>query len=89
MKFAVGLLMGYVIGSRMLDGDYTDVTRALRAVARSDELRDVVHTVCAHATQTLREVADLLEAAPLSPPPAVVEEDLITRVTDLLSRRAR
>ena len=81
MKLAVGLLVGYVIGSRMLESDYSDVVDALRAVGRSDELRDVLRTVRTHATLTLREVADMLE-----PPPP---DDLVARVTDLQSRRAR
>lgn len=84
MKLALGLVVGYLIGSKMLDGDYGDVTRALRAVGQSDELRDVIHTVRVHAGQTLRDVADLLEN-----PGGRRDEDLVERVTDLQARRGR
>ncbi len=82
MKLAVGLVLGYLIGSRMLESDYSDVVDALRAVGRSDELRDVLDTVRSHATQTLRDVADMLEPAP-------PDRDLVARVTDLQSHRGR
>ena len=77
------------VGARILDGDYADVTQALRAVGRSEELRDVLLTVRRHASHTLREMAELLDDAPSSSPPPVVEDDLVARVTDLQARRAR
>jgi hypothetical protein len=81
VKLALGLLFGWVIGAKVLDADYSDVAEALRAVARSDELRDVVQTVRAHASQTLRDVAGLLEPAPV--------DEGVAPVTDLGSRRSR
>lgn len=89
MKLAIGIVIGYVVGARILDGDYADVTQALRAVGRSEELRDVLLTVRRHASHTLREMAELLDDAPSSSPPPVVEDDLVARVTDLQARRAR
>jgi hypothetical protein len=90
VKFALGLLVGWVVGSRLLDSDYRDVTDALRAIGRSEELRDLVQTVRAHGGRTLRDVADLLEAGPAEPPPvADSDDDLVARVTDLRDRRAR
>lgn len=81
MKLVLGVLLGWLIGSKVLDSDYRDVTDALREVARSDELRDVVTAVRLHATQTLRDLADLVEPGP-------GDDDLVSSVTDLQSRRA-
>ena len=89
MKLAIGIVVGYVIGARILDRDYTDVTQALRAVGRSEELRDVVLTVRRHASHTLREMAELLEAPSQPRSDPAVADDLVTRVTDLQARRAR
>ena len=61
VKLAIGIVIGYVVGARILDGDYADVTQALRAVGRSEELRDVLLTVRRHASHTLREMAELLD----------------------------
>lgn len=90
MKLAIGLAIGWVVGARVLDGDYGDVVDALRAVGRSEELRDLVHTVRWHASQALRDMADVLDVDRLAPPDAsdAADEDLVARVTDLQARRA-
>jgi hypothetical protein len=89
VKLALGLAIGWVVGARVLDADYTDVVDALRAVARSEELRDLVHTVRWHASQTLRDMADMLEIAQPAPPASEMDDgDLVARVTDLQTRRA-
>ena len=89
MKLAVGLAIGWVMGARALDADYGDVVDGLRAVARSEELRDLLHTVRWHASQTLRDMADMLDVdRPASHAPESSDEDLVARVTDLQTRRA-
>jgi hypothetical protein len=89
VKLAIGLAIGWVVGSRALDADFSDVVDALRAVARSEELRDLVHTVRWHASQTLRDMADMLDVAQPAPHASeVADEDLVARVTDLQTHLA-
>ncbi|HMK10457.1 MAG TPA: hypothetical protein VK461_02630 [Acidimicrobiales bacterium] len=89
MKIAIGIAIGWIIGARVLDSDYSDIADALRRVGRSDELHDLMHTVRWHASQTLRDMADLLDvASPTSPETTVDDTDVVSRVTDLHARRA-
>lgn len=83
MKFAIGLAIGWAVGSRVFAADYSDVVDALRAVARSEELRDLAHTVRWHTSQTLRDMADMMDVAT----PDRADEDLVARVTDLRARQ--
>ena len=89
MKLAIGLAIGWVVGARALDSDYGDVVDALRSVARSEELRDLLHTVRWHASQTLRDMADMLDLD--RPDPTASEasdQDLVVQFTHLQARRA-
>ncbi|HTN79835.1 MAG TPA: hypothetical protein VMK16_09185 [Acidimicrobiales bacterium] len=89
MKIAIGIAIGWIIGARVFDSDYSDIVDALGRVGRSDELHDLVHTVRWHASQTLRDMADLLEAgSPISSETAVDDTDVVSRVTDLHARLA-
>ena len=89
MKLAIGLAIGWVVGARALDSDYSDVVDALRSVARSDELRDLLHTVRWHASQTLRDMGDMLDLDRPAPTASEAsDEDPVAQVTDLQARRA-
>jgi len=89
VKLAIGLAIGWIVGARALDVDYSDVVDALRSVARSEELRDLLHTVRWHASQTLRDMADMLDVDRPGPTgSAASDEDLVAQVTDLQARRA-
>jgi hypothetical protein len=85
VKLAIGLAIGWVVGARALDADYGDVVNALRSVARSEELRDLLHVVRWHASQTLRDMADMLD---VDRPAPTGSEDVVAQVTDLQARRA-
>ena len=79
---------GYVVGARAGSQDFDDVVDAVKAIGRSEEFHDLLHSLRAHAAHTLREVASQLdrandEGAGL---PSISTQDLVDRVKNLVGR---
>ena len=83
MGMIVAFAAGWVMGARAGSEDYSDVVRSLRAIRESDEFHDLVGVLRAHAGQTLRRVADLLDTGGAEPSST---EDLVDRVRYLVGR---
>lgn len=95
MKLLVALTAGYVLGARTSREDLDDVVRSLRAIADSDEFRDLLSSLRTHAGHTLRELASMVERTdgpdPADAAPAGAElattHDLVERVRHLAGLR--
>lgn len=90
MKLLAALAAGYILGARTGGEDLDDVIRSLRAIKDSDEFRDLLASLRAHAGHTLRELASLVED-PAEPGDGEIElastHDLVERVRNLAGLR--
>lgn len=61
MKLLLALAAGYVLGARNGGEHVDDVVRSLRAVKDSEEFHDLVNSLRAHASATLRDLASIVD----------------------------
>lgn len=86
MGIVLAFAAGYVLGARADRRELDDVIEALQAIRRSDEFRELLRTLRAHAAYTLREIAGMLEKAEGGPISAMTTQDLIDRVKGLTAQ---
>ena len=88
----MGLLLvfaaGYVLGSRAGEESFDEVVKAANAIRRSDEFKGLVSALRAHAADSLRGVADMIERhGDTADGEVATSSDLLERVRLLSSRR--
>ena len=69
MKVLLALVTGYFVGANAGSRDYDQLVESVRAIRDSEEFHDFLTALRAHASQTLRELADMLERTGPEPPP--------------------
>jgi hypothetical protein len=80
MKVLLALVAGYAIGASAGSRDYDQLVQSVRAIRDSEEFDDFVAALRAHAGQTLRELANLVDRmSPAVPEP----DDLVARVRQI------
>jgi hypothetical protein len=80
MKVLLALVAGYAIGASSGSRDFDQLVQSVRAIRDSEEFDDFVAALRAHAGQTLRELANLVDRVG----PAVPEsDDLVARVRQI------
>jgi hypothetical protein len=80
MKVLLELVAGYAIGATSGSRDYEQLVSSIRAIRESEEFDDLVAALRAHAGQTLRELANLVDrVAPTIPE----SDDLVVRVRQI------
>jgi hypothetical protein len=83
MKVLFALVTGYVVGANAGSRDYDQLLESVRAIRDSEEFHDFLMALRLHASQTLRELADMLERADAE---TLVPTDLVERVKALAVR---
>ena len=84
MTVVLAFAAGCVVGARAGAQDFRDVTRSLNAIRQSEEFHDLLAALRAHASQTLRHLADTIEQR--NGPTAVTNDDLVERVRQIVGR---
>jgi ABC-type transporter Mla subunit MlaD len=80
MKVLLALVAGYAIGASAGNRDFDQLVQSMRAIRESEEFDDFVAALRAHAGQTLRELANLVDRVG---PPAPDSDDLVARVRQI------
>jgi hypothetical protein len=83
MKILLALVTGYFVGANAGSRDYDQLVESVRAIRESEEFHDFLDALRSHASQTLRELADMLER---SGPESLTSNDLVERVKALAAR---
>jgi hypothetical protein len=83
MKMLFALAAGYVLGASAGSRDFDELFDSVRAIRDSEEFHDFLSALRSHASQTLRELADMLERVG---PEAVTSNDLVERVKQMAAR---
>jgi hypothetical protein len=83
MKVLLALVTGYFVGANAGSRDYDQLVESVRAIRDSEEFHDFLAALRVHASQTLRELADMLERAG---PESLTTTDLVERVKALAVR---
>jgi uncharacterized protein involved in exopolysaccharide biosynthesis len=83
MKVLLALVTGYFVGANAGSRDYDQLVESVRAIRDSEEFHDFITALRAHASQTLRELADMLER---TGPESMTPTDLVERVKALAVR---
>jgi len=88
MGVLLAFAAGYVLGARSGSEDFDDVVDAVKAIGRSDEFHDLLHSLRSHAAHTLRELAAQLDRADAEGAglPSITTQDLVDRVKNLVGR---
>ena len=83
MKVLLALVTGYFVGANAGSRDYDQLVESVRAIRDSEEFHDFLTALQSHASQTLRELADMVERAG---PESLTPTDLVERVKALAVR---
>jgi hypothetical protein len=83
MKVLLALVAGYFVGANAGSRDYDQLVESVRAIRDSEEFHDLLAALRSHASQTLRELADMLERNETE---GFVPVDLVERVKALAGR---
>lgn len=81
MGVLLAFAVGYTLGAKAGAHGFEDVVASFKAVRESEEFRNALDVLRAHASHVLREAADLA-----SRPEPVDTGDLLARVRNLVGR---
>jgi hypothetical protein len=87
MGFLLVFAAGYVMGARAGGESLDDVIDALQAIRESDEFHDLVAAMRAHAADSLRGLATMVENGRDPTPGRTAPSDLVDRVKLIVGLR--
>lgn len=87
MTVFLGVVLGYLIGTRTGGRDIEQLGRSLKALCQTEEFADVVAAARAGLAGTLQELASVVDGDGQGAPGEVTGPDLVARVRQLVDHR--